>query len=69
MFAFAAALMTVLATLIGFVFLQARRAANGAIAPPRTLAQHTIFSANLTFPEKRGAASKRAGQVAARFLA
>lgn len=69
MFAFAAALMTVLATLIGFVFLQARRAANGAIAPPRTLAQHTIFSANLTFPEKLGAASKRAGQVAARFLA
>jgi hypothetical protein len=61
--------MTVLAMLLGIVFLLARRAANGAIAPPRTLAQHTIFSANLTFPEKLGAASKRAGQVAARFLA
>ena len=70
MLAFAAAVgATVLAMLLGLVFLLARRAANGAIAPPRTLAQHTIFSANLTFPEKLGAASKRAGQVAARFLA
>ena len=34
-----------------------------------TLAQHTIFAANLTFPEKLRAASKRAGQVAARLLA
>jgi hypothetical protein len=62
--------MTVLAMLLGLVFLLARRAANGAIAPPRTtLAQHTIYAANLSFPVKLGAASKRAGQVAARFLA
>ena len=69
MLAFAAAVATVLAMLLGLVFLLTRRAANGPIAPPRTLAQHTIFAANLTFPEKLGAASKRAGQVAARFLA
>lgn len=70
MLAFAATLMTVLAMLLGLVFLLARRAANGAIAPPRTtLAQHTIYAANLSFPVKLGAASKRAGQVAARFLA
>ena len=29
---------------------------NGAITPPRTFAQHTIFAANLTFPDKLGAA-------------
>ena len=69
MLAFAAAVATVLAMFLGLVFLLARRAANGAIAPPRTLTQHTIYAANLTFPEKLGAASKRAGQVAARFLA
>ena len=69
MLAFAAAVATVLAMVLGLVFLLARRAANGPIAPPRTLAQHTIFAANLTFPEKLGAASKWAGQVAARFLA
>ena len=70
MLAFAAAVgATVLAMLLGLVFLLARRAAHGAIAPPRTLTQHTIYAANLTFPEKLGAASKRAGQVAARFLA
>ena len=68
MLAFAAAVATVLAMLLGLVFLLARRAANSAIAPPRTLTQHTIYAANLTFPEKLGAASKRAGQVAARFL-
>jgi hypothetical protein len=69
MLAFAAVVATVLAMLLGLVFLLARRAAHGAIAPPRTLTQHTIYAANLTFPEKLGAASKRAGQVAARFLA
>jgi hypothetical protein len=70
MLAFAAAVgATVLAMLLGLVFLLARRAAHGAIAPPRTLTQHIIYAANLTFPEKLGAASKRAGQVAARFLA
>lgn len=70
MLAFAAAVATVLAMLLGLVFLLARRAANGAIVPPRTtLAQHTIYASNLSFPEKLGAASKRAGQVAARFLA
>jgi hypothetical protein len=47
MLAFAAALATMLAILLGLLFLQARRAANGAIAPPRSLAQRTIFAANL----------------------